>query len=68
MTWIDVWIRARVARIHRTPDCGAWLEAQANEALAVSGVTGPRVITRQRWRVSTQIRGLARVFAIAFAR
>ena len=62
------WIRAGFARIHRTPEFAAWLEAQGNAALAGIRPQGFPEMTRQRWRVSTQNRRLAGVFAIAFAR
>ena len=60
---------ARASRvIHRTLECAAWLEAQGNEALAGIRLHGFPLDTRQRRRVSTQIRRLAWVFVIAFAR
>ncbi len=61
------WIRAGFARIHRTLESAAWLEAQGNEALASIRRHGFPEMTRQRWRVSTQNRRLARVFATFFA-
>ena len=62
------WIRAGFARIHRTLESAAWLEAQGNEALARIRLHGFTEMTRERWRVSTRNRRLAWVFAIAFAR
>ena len=62
------WIRAGFACIHRITDRATRPEAQAPEALA--GVRPDRVavVTRRHRRVTTQIRRLAWVFAIAFAR
>ena len=62
------WIRAGFARIHGTTDCASPLEAKANEALAGIQRHWFPEMTRQRWRVSTQIGRLAWGFVIAFAR
>ena len=61
-------IRASFARIHGTTDCASRLEAKANEALAGIQRHWFPEMTRQRWRVSTQISRLAWGFVIAFAR
>ena len=62
------WIRASFARIHGSTDCATEPEAHAHEALAGIPLEWLQVDTRQRRRVSTQIRRLARVFEITFAR
>ena len=62
------WIRASFARIHGSTDCATEPEAHAHEALAGIPLDSLQVDTRQRRRVSTQIRRLARVFEITFAR
>ena len=62
------WIRAGLARIHRTTDDVARPEVQAPEALVGIRPDWLPLDTRQRWRVSTQNRRLAWVFVIAFAR
>ena len=55
-------------RIPRTSIVPPGWEREANEALAGIRLHGFSVDTRQRRRVSTQIRRLARVFEITFAR
>ena len=62
------WIRAGLARIHRTIDCAAWPEAQANEAFAGIRRHSFPGVTRQHWRVTAQNRRLVWVFVMAFAR
>ena len=62
------WIRASFARIHGSTDCATEPEAHAHEALAGMTLDCLQVDTRRRRRVSTQIRRLARVFEITFAR
>ena len=62
------WIRAGLARIHRTTDSAARPDVQAPDALASIGPDWLPLVRRQGWRVTTQIRRLVRVFVIAFAR
>ena len=62
------WIRAGFARIHGTTDCASRPEANTNEAFAGIQRHGFPEMTRQHWRVSTQIGRLAWLFVIAFAR
>ena len=62
------WIRASLARIHRTIDCVARLEAQADVSLTGILLHPFSLVTRRRRRVTGQIRRLAQVFVIAFAR
>ena len=62
------WKRAGFARIRRAVDCAGWLEAQADESLADIRLHWIWWVTRRRRRVTHQIRRLARVFVITFAR
>ena len=57
-----------MARIHGTTDCASRLEATPPEALAGLQRHWFPEMTRQLWRVSTQIGRLAWGFVIAFAR
>ena len=61
-------IHAGFARVRRTVDGAFWLEAHADQLVAGIGLHWYSVVTRHCRRVTGQIRHLARVFVIAFAR
>jgi integron integrase len=52
-------IRASLARIDRTLDCDAWLDARGDKGLFPSRFDRRRVVTRERRRVTAQIGHLA---------